>query len=204
MPNDCCTSCCIDGSTCQTVKSIHQDSLLRQIVASSMGSIISTVSLNPITVIKVRLQNNPVLKSATQFGMSEHSVRLSPFRDVIKQVVAQHGVAGFWAGTRTGIVMSVPNTVLYMSVYEKLKNTLAEESRLDPIRTITPAIAGAMARVVSVTIISPLELIRTIQTGGANGSIGVIARSIVKSEGIKGLYQGKNIQNPIPHSVQQS
>lgn len=188
MPNDCCNSCCIDGSACETMKSIHQDSLLRQIVASSVGSIISTVSLNPITVVKVRLQNNPVYKSV---GLSEAAVSLSPLRNVIRNVIAQHGVTGFWAGTRTGIVMSVPNTVLYMSVYEKLKISLAGDSRLDPIRKVTPALAGAMARMVSVTIISPLELIRTIQTGGASESIGVIAKSIVEKEGIKGLYKGK-------------
>jgi solute carrier family 25 protein 39/40 len=87
--------------------------------------------------------------------------------------------------------MSVPNTVLYMSVYEKLKEVLMEDPSLKAVRPVAPALAGALARMVSVTIISPLELIRTIQTGGAKDSLGTIARSIVQKEGLRGMYRGE-------------
>lgn len=197
MANDCCTaSCCIDGVDCETVQALKEHSLVRQICASTAGSIISTLSLNPITVVKVRLQNS----SATTANDTS-----LPLRKVVSNVLAERGIWGFWAGTRMGIIMSVPNTVLYMSVYEQLKLKFAEDSRLSRIRAITPAMAGALARMVSVTIITPLELIRTIQTGGVNQSITDIARSVVRDEGIRGLYRGKFDLCPIwPNDVQDS
>lgn len=90
-----------------------------------------------------------------------------------------------------GIMMSVPNTVLYMSVYEHLKESLPQQPVLKPVLAFTPALAGALARMISVTIITPLELIRTIQTGGVPDSIGNIARSIIRDEGVRGLYRGE-------------
>jgi hypothetical protein len=138
------TDCCIEGScigdenaNCEAFMAMKQHSLVRQIVASTVGSIISTLSLNPITVIKVRLQN------AHALGAGQHAI---PLRHVISNVLAERGVIGLWAGTRMGMIMSAPNTVLYMSVYEHLKLKFAEEKRLSPIRTFTPALAGAIAR----------------------------------------------------------
>ena len=92
----------------------------------------------------------------------------------------ESGMKGFWAGTRMGLIMSVPNTVLYMSTYEQLKMALTSRHHHGLTSTtgssssskdgrasysLVPALAGALARVISVTIISPLELVRTIQTG---------------------------------------
>ena len=189
MPNDCCTSCCIGDCECITIQPV-QYSLFRQICASSMGSIISTVALNPVTVIKVRLQNLHANNSYVSESILHKASGVSPIRGVINTVLKERGVAGFWAGTRTGIAMSVPNTVLYMSIYEHFKISFAEDTRLASVRAVTPALAGALARLVSVTIISPLEMLRTIQTGGSGDPIRAIARSIVREDGIKGLYRG--------------
>jgi solute carrier family 25 protein 39/40 len=190
MPNDCCTSCCIDGSDCEIVKTIQHHSLSRQIFASSLASVVSTLSLNPITVVKVRLQNISSAAPSSASSTVALSRAISPLRNVVQSVFNSHGIAGFWSGTRAGIVMSVPNTVLYMSVYEHLKEELGKEPRLRAVQAISPALAGALARLVSATIISPLELVRTIQTGGASQSMGTIVKSIVAKDGIRGLYQG--------------
>lgn len=200
MPNDCCTSCCIDGEDCEVVKTLQHHSLTRQIFASTMASVISTLSLNPITVVKVRLQNlSSVSISPTQ---GAPSLSKTPLRDVFRTVLSSQGIAGFWSGTRTGMVMTLPNTVLYMSVYEHLKEKFANEPNLQPVRAITPAFAGAMARVVSVTIISPLEMVRTIQTGGASQSISTIVRSIVEKDGLRGLYRGAFVNVCAVHTLQ--
>jgi len=98
--------------------------------------------------------------------------------DTMTRIQRETGMKGFWAGTRMGLIMSVPNTVLYMSTYEQLKTVLTNHGLLTTVNinkdikdgrvtsySLVPALAGALARVVSVTIISPLELVRTIQTG---------------------------------------
>jgi solute carrier family 25 protein 39/40 len=172
------------------VKTIQHHSLSRQIFASSLASVVSTLSLNPITVVKVRLQNISSAAPSSASSTVALSRAISPLRNVVQSVLNSHGIAGFWSGTRAGIVMSVPNTVLYMSVYEHLKEELGKEPRLRAVQAISPALAGALARLVSATIISPLELVRTIQTGGASQSMGTIVKSIVAKDGIRGLYQG--------------
>jgi solute carrier family 25, member 39/40 len=160
------------------MKTMANHSLSRQILASSMGSIASTLTLNPIAVVKVRLQNGAG-------GTSKH-----PLQTVIRNVLAERGIGGFWSGTPMGIFMSVPNTVLYMSAYEALKEEFTIHPVTQSVQPIVPAIAGALARMVAVTMISPLEMIRTIQTGGVRDSISAIAKKIVAERGVLGLYSG--------------
>ena len=91
------------------IEPIQRNNFYKHILASSVGSIVSTVSLNPITVVKVKIQNvNPFAVSQTA---------LSTIRTILKE----KGWLGFYAGTPMGIVMSVPNTVLYMTAYEEIK-----------------------------------------------------------------------------------
>ncbi|KAJ1421018.1 mitochondrial carrier domain-containing protein [Ochromonadaceae sp. CCMP2298] len=218
MPSDvwCVSDMCGDeegGGPCTTLRSIRDDALSRQLLASSLGSVVSTLSLNPINVLKVRLQSG-------EEGVIE----------VAKRILRVEGVGGFWAGMRTGLAMSIPNTVLYMSAYENLKLALQRGQYSPPAVSVsspnyrstsassstststsitaatvssslrslyyaaTPAVAGALARMLAVTLISPLELVRTIQTagtgGGASGSVFSIGGEIVRRYGVGGLYRG--------------
>ena len=104
--------------------------------------------------------------------------------------------AGFWNGARIGLVQAIPSTVLYMSFYEYIKGKFSH------IRE-GPGIAGGLARCLSVTIVSPLELVRTLQTGGASESAALIARKIYTTNGIKGFYKGwrSSIMRDAPFSA---
>jgi hypothetical protein len=64
--------------------------------------------LNPIGVVKTRAQ-------------ATHGKVL----DIVQSVVRESGVPGFWNGARLGIAQSLPSTVIYMTTYEKLKNTFS-------------------------------------------------------------------------------
>ena len=124
----------------------------RQILAGAMGSIATTIILNPVGVIKVRTQ-------AGQGGILA----------VTKQVIANEGFRGFWMGSGLGLVQSMPSTVIYMTSYENIKGTLTKlvEDRGYPgggsgmFMGAIPGIAGAIARSLVVTILAPLELVRT-------------------------------------------
>jgi len=157
-------------------------SLMKQILASSAGSIVCVVVLNPINVIKVRLQSAAfnTTTSTSSSSSSPGNIKPSTLYDTMIVIQRESGMKGFWAGTRMGLIMSVPNTVLYMSTYEQLKMALTSRHHHGLTSTtgssssskdgrasysLVPALAGALARVISVTIISPLELVRTIQTG---------------------------------------
>lgn len=152
--------------------------LWRQIVASTLGSATATLALNPINVMKVNLQK-------------ESPTGARSLRQVLSSVIAANGVAGLWAGAPIGLLQSLPNTVLYMSVYEALKEAFASQaSPRFHNSSISAGLAGGLSRVACVSIMSPLEVLRTIQTGGAKAPPLEIMRRLHKTYGIAGFYRG--------------
>ena len=127
----------------------------------------------------------------------------------LMSIVHYEGVAGLYAGLRPTLVMSVPNTVLYFTVYDEislvLRNKVANKKQsnqsnitLDQSKTQTyiPLIAGATARLLASLTTAPLELIRTRQASivmekGANlpGMMQEF-RHLVKTNGMPSLYVG--------------
>jgi hypothetical protein len=64
-----------------------KNAFLRQVIASSLGTCVSVLTLNPISVLKLRLQRQDVF--------AETSVR-GAFRTIYRK----DGIRGFWAGER--------------------------------------------------------------------------------------------------------
>ncbi len=155
---------------------IHSD-LGRQMLASSVGSFVTVLALNPLNVIKVRLQKQHTIESKSN----------TTIRNIITEIFgSSRAIRTFWSGTTSGLMMSVPNTVLYMIAYEQCKMVM--NSTIGA--TFLPAVAGACARACAVSIISPIELVRTLQTAGNGNSIYKILRDIVRKSGLLGLYTG--------------
>ena len=177
MSGDCTEfSCVMRGVFERTMIVPFQNEFYKQILASSTGSVVATVCLNPITVVKVKMQVSSVLDS-------------NSIRNVFKNILFEKGVRGFWSGTPMGILMSVPNTVVYLAAYEETKLLLSKNvfHSSSSLHHIVPGVAGGLARLFAVSVISPLELIRTIQTGGVNKSIATIGKEIIQSRGFSGL-----------------
>lgn len=149
----------------------------RQMVASSIGSFVTVLILNPLNVIKVRLQKQHTIESN----------RSSTIRSVLRDILKGPNVyRTLWAGASSGLMMSVPNTVMYMVAYEQCKLSMASELP----EKMLPAVAGASARAFAVTLISPIELVRTMQTGGVKGSAWNIMKNVSHQYGLSGLYRG--------------
>lgn len=66
--------------------------LLRQIIASSLGTCVSVLTLNPISVVKLRLQRQDILM--------ETSVRAA-----VRTILKKDGIKGFWAGKEKYILV---------------------------------------------------------------------------------------------------
>ncbi|KLT44999.1 mitochondrial carrier [Cutaneotrichosporon oleaginosum] len=76
------------------------------------------------------------------------------------------GVRGLWKGVGTTLTMAVPSSAIYMLGYEYLLARLGpvfagSGAGADAILTPAPLIAGSLARTLSASIISPLEMFRT-------------------------------------------
>lgn len=57
--------------------------------------------------------------------------------------------------------MGIPSSAIYMVGYDHLRTMLLPEAPTDTQLALTPLFAGSLARTISATIISPLELFRT-------------------------------------------
>ena len=166
---------------------MQPNGLYRQIFASCVGTSVSVCTLNPISVVKISLQR--------QDAMAEKSLA-----GAIRTVIQTHGIRGFWAGTGTGLLQAVPSSVLYMTTYESLKKEL-NARQVHP--SLAPGVAGACARFYSVTLIAPLELIKTLQASGRGEPAWTLGWEIIRRDGIRGLYRGwtSTVMRDVPFSA---
>jgi len=153
-----------------------KNSVLRQMIASGIGTGLCILTLNPISVIKLRVQRTDLLMENTVMG-------------AVKTIYQKGGIRGFWAGAQIGLAQSIPSSVIYMTAYEKFKYEINQNCG-ETVKPFGPGIAGGFARCWSVTLIAPLELIRTIVTGGKKESGFKVAQHIYKTEGLVGFYRG--------------
>lgn len=81
-------------------------------------------------------------------------------REIFVNMIRREGVGSLWSGLPATMVMAVPATVVYFTVYDRLKYKMGYlESDMSTLHI--PMLAGCVARVCAATLISPLELVRT-------------------------------------------
>lgn len=77
------------------------------------------------------------------------------------KIIKYEGVAALWKGLSPALLMSVPANVIYFVGYDYLRDLIQPYASIDSNRDYSPLVAGAVARTIAVTIISPIELFRT-------------------------------------------
>ncbi len=165
------------------------------ILASALGSSMATILLNPMLVFKVHMQKSNTIPKNAYPALGTMGI--------YKQVMKSQGIKGFWAGTSMGLLQAVPSSVTYMTCYEQSKVLMYKNiTSTSPLMTLIPGISGSIARFVSVSIISPIELIRTIQASGVNQASTMIARNLYEAQGLSGFYLGwqSTIMRDVPYS----
>ncbi|KAG0048911.1 hypothetical protein BGZ83_006205 [Gryganskiella cystojenkinii] len=137
--------------------------------------------------------------------------------DGVKKIVRYEGASSLWRGLSPTVAMSIPATVIYFVGYDYLKVVMADKLLtldhgtkglasslgqgfiVEYRETLAPLMAGAFARTVAATVISPLELFRTrmqsvhTDTKGNAGLFRGVSQSIVtmvRSEGVLSLWRG--------------
>lgn len=120
--------------------------------------------------------------------------------DGILKIGRMEGLRGLWRGLSPTLLMSVPATVVYFLGYEAIREGLKGSAQLQGflgpgrLEWAAPLMAGSAARIVAVSLISPLELLRTrMQHRGPQGGILAVARDIgrdVQRHGVRVLYRG--------------
>ncbi|WWC97275.1 hypothetical protein V866_004154 [Kwoniella sp. B9012] len=89
----------------------------------------------------------------------EESQVMRGFFSELAAVRKENGIRGLWKGVGTAITMGIPSSAIYMLGYEHLLTVVSPyfTGSLTP----APLIAGSLARTLSATVISPIEMFRT-------------------------------------------
>ncbi|KAJ4707259.1 Solute carrier family 25 member 44 [Melia azedarach] len=148
-----------------------------------------TVALYPVSVVKTRLQ-----------VASKDTVERNAF-SVIKGILRTDGIPGLYRGFGTVITGAIPVRILFMTALETTK--AAAFKMVEPFKLSEPTkaaiangIAGMTGSLCSQAVFVPIDVVSQklmVQgySGHAKYSGGLdVARKIIKSEGIRGLYRG--------------
>ncbi|XP_033728178.1 solute carrier family 25 member 40-like [Pecten maximus] len=171
--------------SCNTVISITP---WQQMISSCSGAILTSFFVTPLDVVKIRLQaQNSPMKRGQCFlycnGLMDHVCWCrngngnntkpvhwykrglpQPFTgtlDAFMKISRQEGPTSLWSGLPPTLVMAVPATVVYFTCYEQFRNKLGYRDGLEQGQWWKPMVAGVTARTWAVTLISPLEMVRT-------------------------------------------
>jgi hypothetical protein len=145
--------------------------------------------------------------AAKDLRQLQNNGRLGGLWDGIIKVGRADGVRGLWRGLTPTLIMTVPSQLTYMTCYDIFRGHILAMG--EPVSTSsTPSLsnisahtmlaslcAGAMARSVSATLVTPIELIRTrLQASTVTSSdFSSLIRSLgrdVRKSGPRVLFQG--------------
>ncbi|XP_061298193.1 probable mitochondrial glutathione transporter SLC25A39 isoform X2 [Pezoporus flaviventris] len=184
---------------------------LQQMLASGTGAILTSLFVTPLDVVKIRLQaqRTPFSKGKCFLycnGLMDHlyvcqngngctawykaPTRFTGTLDAFVKITRYEGIRSLWSGLPPTLVMAVPATVIYFTTYDQLRDYL--QARTGSQGYHIPLLAGALARLGAVTVISPLELIRTKMQSRqlSYQELRVCIQSAVAQDGWLSLWRG--------------
>ncbi|KAL0093671.1 mitochondrial carrier domain-containing protein [Phycomyces blakesleeanus] len=164
-----------------------------RMLSACSGGVFTTLLMTPLDVVKVRMQSRDVPKRGLTSTVTP--ALNGGTLTVMKSIIHGEGFFMLWRGLSAGLVMAVPSTVIYFAGYDWMRQQ-TQNSRFanSVLHDSSPLWAGALARIVAATIISPLELFRT-RLQAAEGKHGVTGVSkgiieMVKRDGPTSLWRG--------------
>uniref|UniRef100_A0A915KRG8 Solute carrier family 25 member 40 n=1 Tax=Romanomermis culicivorax TaxID=13658 RepID=A0A915KRG8_ROMCU len=169
--------------------------------------------VTPLDVVKVRLQaQQQPLTAGRCFiycnGLMDHICTCEPLNlsaknqmwyarpshftgtfDAFVKITRSEGIRSLWSGLPPTLVMAIPATAIYFTLYD---NTMAYLRNNHDYKFWMPMLSGGCARTACVTIISPLEMIRTkLQSEKlAYKDILKVVRIASKEHGFRALWTG--------------
>ncbi|XP_029692011.1 mitochondrial glutathione transporter SLC25A39 isoform X2 [Takifugu rubripes] len=183
----------------------------QQMMASSTGALLTSVFVTPLDVVKIRLQaqQTPFYKGKCFLycnGLLDHiyvcqkgnsctrwyntQTHFSGTLDAFVKITRYEGARSLWSGLPPTLMMSVPATVIYFTCYDQLRDYLRYSLGLQGNHI--PLISGGIARLGAVTVLSPLELVRTKMQSRRRpyGELFACIRSAVSQDGVLSLWRG--------------
>eukprot|EP00744_Colponema_vietnamica_P013433 GILI01018822.1.p1 GENE.GILI01018822.1~~GILI01018822.1.p1 ORF type:complete len:349 (+),score=17.42 GILI01018822.1:65-1111(+) len=181
------------------------EELRHKIYSACAGSLITSLLVTPLDVVKTRLQA-PQLATAHNVDPLTYclcSVRTKPIPvhtaqrpgtvATFSNLVKNEGFLTLWSGLQPTLIMAVPATIVYYTCYDELKDRFEQKYSHTSWAGWGPLVSGTVSRTFAVTLVSPFELVRTrMQAQPSLSSRGLLAacQDIVKEAGVRGLWTG--------------
>lgn len=192
-----------------------KSTITEQIISSCSGALITSVFVTPFDVVKIRLQvqSSSTVKKKCYLHYSclwdnlcyclqqSHCKRCDWYKcnthfkgtwDAFSKITKYEGITALWSGLPPTLIMSVPATMIYFTMYEQIRD-LSLSKLVPPLQShYIPLLAGAAARVLTVTAISPIEFLRTkMQSEKIKYSdVGKSVYQLVERRGFLSLWHG--------------
>lgn len=201
----------------------------QQVLSSCSGALVTSLFMTPLDVVKTRLQTQQKMMLSNKCylycnGLMDHlcpcgpngtftkpKLHFSGTIDAFMKISHYEGVRSLWSGLGPTLVLALPTTVIYFVAYEQFRLRLKEFYQKRTINAQQelplwiPMVAGGSARVMAVTIVNPLELIRTKMQSErlSYTEVGRGFKSMLKMQGVLGLWNGffPTILRDVPFSA---
>jgi len=180
-----------------------------RMISACSGTLLTSFFVTPFDVVKTRLQtfsgptkcllycNNAVehlcFSIYGDHNHGKHCLVRPKFQatstvKVMWKLVKCEGPKSLWSGLTPTLLMSAPGTMIYYPTYEYMRDRLRERSDSPAV----PALAGAIGRSAAVTVVTPMDLIRTKMQSKLHSSqeLANTVRASIKHDGIKSMYIG--------------
>jgi len=193
----------------------------QQMLSSGAGAMVVSLFMTPLDVVKIRLQSQERYYTKKCFlysnGLMDHLCPRTngdpPMRplhtaqeicdckwynrpkyfsgtfDAMLKISRTEGVSSLWSGLSPTLVLAIPATVVYFTMYEQLKVRLSTVMSSPSWTSLT---AGGLARLIAVTAVSPLEMVRT-KMQSQKMPVSAVKEclvGLVRTQGVRGLWNG--------------
>ncbi|KAJ2556660.1 mitochondrial FAD carrier protein flx1 [Coemansia sp. RSA 1933] len=181
------------GQTTQLAGSFSGSLAFDHALAGVGGAVVSTVSMHPLDLVKIRLQVDVASQDEAVLGRAVRATR---------HVISTDGIRGLYRGLGANLAGNCASWGLYFAWYTWIKDQMAGGRSAETksgTSTLSPGqhlLAGAMAGALTQCMANPLWVVKTricTTSRGDPASYRGLVDGLVqisRKEGIRGLYKG--------------
>lgn len=160
-------------------------SLKERMLSAGSGSLLTSLILTPMDVVRIRLQQQdllpncscpppveekiPITKTNTgtlfwedpcfkDLNCRSSRIRLNGTMEAFAIIAKNEGITSLWSGISISLLMAIPANMVYFTGYEYLRDASPLNNKYPGLN---PLLCGAFARIIAATSIAPLELMKT-------------------------------------------
>ncbi|RKP29051.1 mitochondrial carrier [Metschnikowia bicuspidata] len=163
---------------------------MESMITGAVAGALTVIGTNPFWVANTRLMT----RSKTEGGKS-----VSAFRAMV-EIAQTDGVGTLFAGVVPALVLVI-NPIIQYTIFEQLRNAIVASNGAAAFRSTSAFLIGALGKLVATTLTYPyitlkarMHVKKKESAGHEDLSIWQEIRTIVREEGLEGLYRGLSVK----------